>query len=251
MNNECLIKFEIGNKSSLRFRAVCFYSFSQLVYKKVNFSSLPLFLSKPFPEVILIYRSLPHLWLTQTYHKELNYSSDCKNFLLKIDPWNTTRKSSINQCFLKIKSEGLWSNSVTHCKAVLSRSRYRLAVSTKPILGGGFGCFRASEFSAEAISIPTKVVFTWHCTRPRRLKLTVSGCTVNMQSPFIKTLPERCRQIRAHVSPDVDVFHFLALAFSSEIKDVEVFEVSPKVISKIDTFYRVAACCSPVSRLAL
>ena len=62
-----------------------------------------------------------------------------------------------------------------------------------------------------------------------------------MQSPFIKTLPERCRQIRAHVSPDVDVFHFLALAFSSEIKDVEVFEVSPKVISKIDTFYRVAA----------
>lgn len=52
MNIQCLIKFEIGNKSSLRFRAVCFYLFSQLVYEKANFSSLPLFLSKPFPEVI-------------------------------------------------------------------------------------------------------------------------------------------------------------------------------------------------------
>ena len=60
MNNQCLIKFEIGNKSSLHFRAVCFYLFSQLVYKKENFSSLPLFLSKPFPEVIFIHRSLPH-----------------------------------------------------------------------------------------------------------------------------------------------------------------------------------------------
>ena len=38
------------------------------------------------------------------------------------------------------------------------------ALSTKPILGGGFVCFSASEFSAEAITVPTKVVFTWHCT---------------------------------------------------------------------------------------
>ena len=34
----------------------------------------------------------------------------------------------------------------------------RLAVSPKPVPGGGFGCFRASEFSD--LAIPTKVVFT-------------------------------------------------------------------------------------------
>ena len=53
------------------------------------------------------------------------------------------------------------------------------------------------------------------------------------------------------MSPDVDVFHFLALAFSSEIKDVEVFEVSSEVVSKIDTFHWVAACCSPVDGVGL
>ena len=106
------------------------------------------------------------------------------NILFKIYLWNTTRALSINQCFLKIKCEGPWSNSVTHCKAVFSRSR--LALSTKPILGGGFVCFSASEFSAEAITVPTKVVFTFHCTS-FRVKLTVvgSGWSVNMQGVFI------------------------------------------------------------------
>ena len=95
---------------------------------------------------------------------------------LKIYPWNTTRALSINQCF---KCGEPYSNSVTHCKAVLSRSR--LALSTKPILGGGFVCFSPSEFSAEAITVPTKVVFTWHCTI-FRVKLTAvrSGWGVNM-----------------------------------------------------------------------
>ena len=70
------------------------------------------------------------------------------SILFKIYLWNTSLALSINQCFLKIKCEGPWCNFVTHCKAVLSGSR--LALSTKPILGGGFVCCRASEFSAEA-----------------------------------------------------------------------------------------------------
>ena len=47
------------------------------------------------------------------------------------------------------------------------------------------------------------------------------------------------------MSPDVDVFHFLALAFSNEIKDVKVLEISTELVSEIDAVGWVAACCSP------
>ena len=50
-----------------------------------------------------------------------------------------------------------------------------------------------------------------------------------MKSVCIMDLPERSRQMRTHVSPDVDVFHFLTRAWSKEIYDVEVFEVSTDV----------------------
>ena len=40
--------------------------------------------------------------------------------------------------------------------------------------------------------------------------------------------------MRTHVSPGVDVFHFLALAVSKEINDVEILEVSAEVVSEID-----------------
>ena len=42
--------------------------------------------------------------------------------------------------------------------------------------------------------------------------------------------------MRTHVSPGVDVLHFLALAVSEEINELK----SLKAVS------RVAACCSPV-----
>ena len=74
---------------------------------------------------------------------------------------------------------------------------------------------------------------------------------VNMQSPFIQSLPERRRQMRPHVSPDVDVFHFLARACTNEIKDVEVLEVSKEVVSEINAVSRVAACRSPVGEVSL
>ena len=58
-------------------------------------------------------------------------------------------------------------------------------------------------------------------------------------------------QIRTHVSPDVDVFHFLALAFSNEIKDVKGLEISTEVVSEVDAVGWVAACCSLVGRVSL
>ena len=64
-------------------------------------------------------------------------------------------------------------------------------------------------------------------------------------------LPERRRQIRTHVFPGVVVFHFLALAFSNEIKDVKVLEISKEVISEVDAVGWVAACCSPVGGVSL
>ena len=75
----------------------------------------------------------------------------------------------------------------------------------------------------------------------------LSVCNVHVFS----FLPERRRQIRTHVSPDVDVFHFLALAFSNEIKDVKVLEISTELVSEIDAVGWVAACCSPVGGVSL
>ena len=58
--------------------------------------------------------------------------------------------------------------------------------------------------------------------------------------------------MRTHVSSDVDVFHFLALAVSKEINDVEIIlEVSAEVVSEIDAVGRVVACCSPVGGVSL
>ena len=65
---------------------------------------------------------------------------------------------------------------------------------------------------------------------------------------LITKLPKRDRQILAYVSPDVDVFHFLALASPNIINDFEVLEVSTEVVSEIDAVGRIAACCSPVGR---
>ena len=68
---------------------------------------------------------------------------------------------------------------------------------------------------------------------------------------FTTLLPERCCKMNAHVSADVDVFHFLTLALSTVIDNVEVLEVSTDVICEIDAMGRVAACCSPMGGVIL
>ena len=67
----------------------------------------------------------------------------------------------------------------------------------------------------------------------------------------MKILPKRDCQILSYVSPDVDVFHFLALASPNIIDDVEVLEISTEVVSEIDAVGRIAACCSPVGGVSL
>ena len=88
---------------------------------------------------------------------------------------------------------------------------------------------------------PNFAVFNWQWV------WVLSVCNVHVFS----FLPERRRQIRTHVSLDVVVFHFLALAFSNEIKDVKVLEISTEVISEVDAVGRVAACGSPVGGVSL
>ena len=51
--------------------------------------------------------------------------------------------------------------------------------------------------------------------------------------------------------PGCRCIHFLALAVSKEINDVEILEVSAEVVSEIDAVGRVAACCSPVGGVTL
>ena len=125
-----------------------------------------------------------------------------------------------------------------------------LEMSSKPPLGSGLGILCAAKLCVVG-SIPTKIIFITYSTNPCRFKLTVSvDWTVNMQA-FMKILPERHRQILAHVSPGVDVFHFLALASPNIIDDVEVLEISTQVVSEIDAVGRIAACCSPVGGVSL
>ena len=131
---------------------------------------------------------------------------------------------------------------------ILSKS---LDMSSKPPLGVRLGALCAAKVGVEGW-IEAKVVFTWHGTSTSSVKLTVRGWTVGMQNECILyILPERRRQIRAYVAPDVDVFHSLARPPPHEVDDVKVFEVSSEVVSEIDAMSRIAACCSPVGGVSL
>ena len=125
-----------------------------------------------------------------------------------------------------------------------------LWVRSKPPLGSGLVSLCAAELGVD-VRIEAKVVLTWYRSSLHAFKLTVSVSTVNMKSECIMDLPERSRQMRTHVSPNVDVFHFLTRGWSKEIYDVEVFEVSTEVVSEVDAKGWVAACCSPVGGVSL
>ena len=68
---------------------------------------------------------------------------------------------------------------------------------------------------------------------------------------LISRLPEGYSDMHAYMSSDVDVLHFLALASTKVINDVEVLEVSTDVVSEIHAVNRVAARCSPVGGMSL
>ena len=93
-------------------------------------------------------------------------------------------------------------------------------MSSKPPLGVRVGALCAAKVGVEDI-IEAKVVFTWHGASTSSVKLTVSGCTVGMESECEYILPERRSQIRVFVAPDVNVFHSLARTPPLEVDDVK------------------------------
>ena len=102
--------------------------------------------------------------------------------------------------------------------------------------------------------IVAKVVLIRNCTSLRGLIVTVGAqATVSVQrrSMLYLTLPERCCEMEAPVSPDVNVVHLPTRTSTHNIKDVKVSEVAAEVVSEIDAVGRVAACCSPVGRVVL
>ena len=123
-------------------------------------------------------------------------------------------------------------------------------MSSKPPLGGRVGTLCTAELGVDE-PIVAKIVLTGDRTSLCGLKVTAGAhATVNVQRPFIVLLPERCREMEAPISPDVDVVNLLARANTHKIKDVKVFEVAAEVVSEIDAEGRVAACCSPVGRVS-
>ena len=124
-------------------------------------------------------------------------------------------------------------------------------MSSKPPLGGRVDTLCTAELGVDE-PIVAKVVLTGDRTSLRGLKITGAHVTVSVQrGSLFYTLPERCREMEAPVSPDVDVFHLLTRTCTFKIKDVKVLEVSTEVVSEIDAVGRVAACCSPVGRVVL
>ena len=88
--------------------------------------------------------------------------------------------------------------------------------------------------------------------RARRwIELTASIRTIDVQAPHPFFLPETCCLVHSLVSSDADKLYLLTLPRSNVIDNVEIFEVSSNVISKIHTVGWETACCSPVSRVTL
>lgn len=121
-------------------------------------------------------------------------------------------------------------------------------MTSKPPLRGRLPIFSAAEIGV-TWRMGTEIVFARHragCW----IKLTTSVRTVNMEEAT-SALPETRCEVDPNVSTDINVFHFSALPASKVINNVEVLEVSTKVISVIDVVSWVTACCSPVSGVSL
>ena len=124
-------------------------------------------------------------------------------------------------------------------------------MTSKPPLGAGSVVVCAAECGVY-VEVQPEVVFGGDRT-VLRVKFAGGVCTVSMQklSFSLRPLPEWNRFLDSSLSPDVDVFDFLALVPPKVIDDVEVFKSSANVIDKIHAESWVTACCSPVSGVTL
>ena len=122
-------------------------------------------------------------------------------------------------------------------------------MTSKPPLCCWLIILGAAEFRVRR-PIKAKIIFNPNRAR-RWVKLTASMRTIDVQARCPICLPEACRLVHSLVISDADKLCFLSLAFSNVIDNVEIFEVSSNVISKIHTVSWVIACCSPVSGVTL
>ena len=122
-------------------------------------------------------------------------------------------------------------------------------MSSKPPLCCWLIILRAAELR---IGRPIKAETIFARNRARRwIELTASMRTIDVQAPCPICLPEPCRLVHSLVISDADKLYLLTLPISNAIDNVEIFEVSSNVISKIHTVGWVTACCSPVSGVTL
>ena len=122
-------------------------------------------------------------------------------------------------------------------------------MSSKPPLCCWLIILRAAELRV-GFPIQAKIIFGINRAR-RWIELTASMRTIDVQAPYPLFLPETCCLVHSLVISDADKLYLLTLASSNVIDNVEIFEVSSNVISKIHTLGWVTACCSPVSGVTL
>ena len=72
-----------------------------------------------------------------------------------------------------------------------------------------------------------------------------------VQKIYVCSLPEACCEMNANVPTDVHVLHFLALAVTNKVNDIEILEVAADVVCEIDAMGWEAARCSPMSGVTL
>ena len=122
-------------------------------------------------------------------------------------------------------------------------------MSSKPPLCCWLIILGAAELRV-GMPVTTKIVFGTNRAR-RWIELTATTRTIDVQAPYPIFLPETCCLVHSLVSSDADKLYLLTLPRSNVIDNVEIFEVSSNVISKIHTVGWETACCSPVSRVTL
>ena len=121
-------------------------------------------------------------------------------------------------------------------------------MGSEPPLCGGQISPCAAELGVDVI-VTTKVVFTSHRARPG-VKLAAGRTAVDVQHAG-GSLPKACSEMNANVPTDVHVLHFLALAHTKIINDVEILEVASDVVCEIDAMGWEATRCSPVIGVTL
>ena len=105
------------------------------------------------------------------------------------------------------------------------------------------------------MDIKTKVVFIKGIILPLEFTPVGLAGSVDVDKIFLPVcgfpLPKRYSLMDSNVSPDVDVFHLLALAGTTVVNDIKVLKGSANIICEIHAVSWKTARRSPVSGVLL